>query len=46
MHFRMSSTTLGQQMPPVTRNVVDSVALEVLGQWIKAGSPGKPAPGE
>lgn len=35
MHVRMSSTTLGQQMPPLTRNVVDKVAVETLEKWIK-----------
>ncbi|WP_052573007.1 PQQ-dependent sugar dehydrogenase [Haloferula sp. BvORR071] len=38
MHLRMSSSTLGQQMPPVGRTVVDKTALEVLSQWIKASA--------
>ncbi|RYD21942.1 MAG: hypothetical protein EOP88_09660 [Verrucomicrobiaceae bacterium] len=45
LHRRMSSTVMTEQMPPVTRNVVDTVALEVLSQWIRAGqaSGGTPA---
>lgn len=35
LHHRMASTILTQQMPPVSRNVVDSVALNVLSEWIK-----------
>ncbi|WP_367874747.1 PQQ-dependent sugar dehydrogenase [Luteolibacter sp. Populi] len=48
MHIRMTSTTLGQQMPPVTRNVADTVALDVLSQWIsaKAGEPAKATQGD
>lgn len=38
MHVRLGSTTLGQQMPPLTRNVVDTVALDVLSQWIRTGT--------
>lgn len=37
MHVRMASTTFGQQMPPMTRNVVDEKALEVLSEWIREG---------
>ena len=36
MHVRMGSTAPAQQMPPLTRNVVDAVALDVLSQWIRA----------
>ncbi len=36
MHLRMSSTTLGRQMPPLTRNVVDTTALEALAEWIRS----------
>ncbi|GAA5116944.1 PQQ-dependent sugar dehydrogenase [Luteolibacter yonseiensis] len=35
LHHRMASTNLTEQMPPVSRNVVDATALEVLGEWIK-----------
>jgi mono/diheme cytochrome c family protein len=38
MHVRMASTTVGPQMPPLTRNVVDTVALDVLSQWIRANA--------
>lgn len=41
MHLRMGSTTLAEQMPPLTRNVVDTVALDVLSQWIRAQTPTK-----
>lgn len=41
MQLRMASTTLGRQMPPFTRNLVDAAALEVLSQWIR----GLPATG-
>ena len=41
MHRRMGSTTLAEQMPPLTRNVVDTVALDVLSQWIRAQGPTK-----
>jgi len=48
MHLRMGSTVLGRQMPPVTRNLVDTVALDAFGQWIRAytGAPAKEAGGE
>jgi hypothetical protein len=36
MHVRIGSTTLGQQMPPLTRNLVDATALDVISQWIRA----------
>jgi hypothetical protein len=36
MHTRMASTAAAEQMPPVTRNVPDEVALKVLEEWIRA----------
>ncbi|MDB6078010.1 MAG: hypothetical protein JWO82_1757, partial [Akkermansiaceae bacterium] len=38
MHLRMGSTAPDQQMPPLTRNVVDAKALEMLGEWIRANA--------
>jgi hypothetical protein len=35
LHLRMTSTTPGQQMPPVGRAVVDAAALEVIDRWIR-----------
>ena len=34
MHLRMQSTVATQQMPPLARNVVDTVAVNTLAQWI------------
>ncbi len=45
MHIRMASTAPAQQMPPVTRNLVDAVALEVLSQWIRASAQPPPQSG-
>ena len=42
MHRRMASTSLTERMPPVTRNVPDAVALEVLEEWIKASADAPP----
>lgn len=39
LHRRMGSTSMAEQMPPLTRNVVDTVALDVLSQWIRAQQP-------
>ncbi|HEY1120379.1 MAG TPA: chitobiase/beta-hexosaminidase C-terminal domain-containing protein, partial [Haloferula sp.] len=36
LHRRMGSTSPAEQMPPVTRNVVDSAALDVIAEWIRA----------
>ncbi|MES2438099.1 MAG: PQQ-dependent sugar dehydrogenase [Verrucomicrobiota bacterium] len=36
LHHRMGSTSLTEQMPPLTRNVIDTVALDVLAEWIRA----------
>ncbi len=41
MHRRMGSTSLVEQMPPLTRNVTDTVALDVLTQWIGSLAPSK-----
>ncbi len=38
LHVRIGSTAPAQQMPPLTRNVVDAVALDVLSQWIRASA--------
>ncbi len=35
LHTRMASTTATEQMPPISRNVPDTVALDVLAEWIK-----------
>ncbi len=35
LHLRMSSTTPPQQMPPVGRSTVDTVALEAVEKWIR-----------
>lgn len=35
LHHRMASTSLTEQMPPLTRNVPDAEALKVLEQWIR-----------
>jgi mono/diheme cytochrome c family protein len=35
LHLRMASTTFGQQMPPLTRNVVDRKALDLVEEWIR-----------
>ncbi len=43
LHRRMGSTSLAEQMPPLTRNVVDTVALDVLAEWIRAQAPAKDA---
>ncbi|BCU76238.1 PQQ-dependent sugar dehydrogenase [Luteolibacter sp. LG18] len=37
LHHRLASTSLTEQMPPLTRNVPDRVALGVLEQWIREG---------
>ncbi len=34
LHTRMAATGIAERMPPVTRNVPDTVALEVLEKWI------------
>ncbi len=36
LHVRLGSSALPQQMPPVTRNVVDAAALDVVGRWIRS----------
>ena len=36
LHRRMGSTSPAEQMPPVTRNLVDATALEVIAEWIRA----------
>ncbi|MES2922130.1 MAG: PQQ-dependent sugar dehydrogenase [Verrucomicrobiota bacterium] len=41
MRHRMGSTSMGEQMPPLTRNVIDTVALDVLTQWIGSLAPPK-----
>lgn len=41
LHRRMGSTFLTEQMPPMTRNVVDTVALDVLAEWIRSQAPAK-----
>lgn len=41
LHRRMGSTSMAEQMPPVTRNVVDTVALDVLSEWIRTQGPAK-----
>ncbi len=41
IHRRIGSTSLAEQMPPLTRNVVDTAALEVLTQWIRAQATAK-----
>ncbi len=38
MHLRMASTAPAEQMPPVTRNVVDKTAIEALEQWIRSSA--------
>ena len=38
LHFRMSSTQLAEQMPPLTRNHPDAAALKLLKQWIEENS--------
>jgi uncharacterized repeat protein (TIGR03806 family) len=32
---RMGSTTFGRQMPPVSRNVVDAEAVELIRKWVE-----------
>ncbi len=39
MHLRMGSTSMAEQMPPLTRNVIDTVALDMLSQWIRGLAP-------
>ncbi len=34
MHHRMASVSPTERMPPMTRNVPDTVALEILEEWI------------
>ncbi|MCW1924426.1 PQQ-dependent sugar dehydrogenase [Luteolibacter arcticus] len=41
LHRRMGATSLAEQMPPVTRNVVDAAALDVLSEWIRSQTPAK-----
>ncbi len=41
LHHRMASTSVAEQMPPLTRNVPDAVTLEVLSQWIRGLDPDK-----
>lgn len=36
LHLRMSSTSMADQMPPFTRNVIDTVAMGVLSDRIRA----------
>jgi hypothetical protein len=36
IHHRMNSTLPAEQMPPLTRNVVDIQALVLLKQWIES----------
>jgi uncharacterized repeat protein (TIGR03806 family) len=36
LHRRMGATSPAEQMPPATRNVVDSAALDVIAEWIRA----------
>ena len=36
LHRRMAATSLAEQMPPVTRNVVDKEALDAIAEWIRA----------
>lgn len=36
MHRRMASDSLTERMPPVTRNLPDAAALELLEAWIKS----------
>lgn len=38
LHLRMSSTTPPQQMPPVGRSTVDTMALEAVERWIRESS--------
>lgn len=38
LHRRMGATSPAEQMPPVTRNVVDSAALEAIAEWIRSQS--------
>ncbi|MES2659560.1 MAG: PQQ-dependent sugar dehydrogenase [Verrucomicrobiota bacterium] len=35
LHRRMGSTSMAEQMPPITRNVADTVALDMLAEWIR-----------
>ncbi|WP_193212588.1 PQQ-dependent sugar dehydrogenase [Luteolibacter marinus] len=35
LHYRMASTDPAAQMPPVTRHLPDTAALEILERWIK-----------
>lgn len=35
LHTRMAATGIAERMPPVSRNVPDTVALDVLGKWIR-----------
>ena len=41
LHRRMASTSLAEQMPPMTRNVVDQAALDLIAEWIRAQAPAK-----
>lgn len=41
LHRRMASTSLAEQMPPMTRNVVDQQALDLIAEWIRAQAPAK-----
>jgi mono/diheme cytochrome c family protein len=34
LHRRMGATSVTEQMPPLTRNVVDAVALDAIAEWI------------
>ena len=46
LHRRMGATSPAEQMPPVTRNVVDAEALDVIAEWIRAQAKGESAAGK
>lgn len=41
VHLRLAADSLPEKMPPLTRNVVDAVALDVLTRWIRDQAPAK-----
>jgi uncharacterized repeat protein (TIGR03806 family) len=36
LHRRLGATSPAEQMPPMTRNVVDAKALDVIAEWIRS----------
>jgi uncharacterized repeat protein (TIGR03806 family) len=45
LHRRLGATSPAEQMPPVTRNVVDAAALDVISEWIRSQAPAKDGAG-